>query len=238
MSPTSNNPAAVLSIIIPTFNEAGCIDQTLDAVAKIPEAVEVIVVDGGSRDETVQILRERGVRLLTSERGRGVQMHAGARAAQGKVLWFLHADTVPPANALELIDESLRNPHIVGGNFNVDFDSRKLSARFLCWSYRQLRSLGLSYGDSAIFVRREAYEQIRGFKPLPIFEDLDFVRRLRSEGRFAHLPAVVTTSSRRFEGRSFALTLARWTFLQILYWIGVNPQALSGFYVPIRNSKP
>lgn len=237
MTTTTTNPAFELSIIIPTFNEASVIAQTLDSIAKIPEAVEVIVVDGGSDDGTVRIARERSARVLMSERGRGVQMHAGARAARGRVLWFLHADTVPQHDAFEIIAQSLRNPHVVGGSFNVDFDSRQLSARFLSWFYRQIRDLGLSYGDSAIFVRREAYEEVGGFKPLPIFEDLDFVRRLNSEGRFAHLHAGVTTSSRRFKGRSFALTFARWTLLQILYWIGVNPRALGGFYVPIRNSK-
>lgn len=237
MKLTQANQNSAVSIIIPTFNEETSISQTLDALAKILEPVEVIVVDGGSHDETVRLVSERGVRIIRSERGRGVQMHVGARAAQGEVLWFLHADTLPPPNALELITESLRDPHVVGGSFNVDFDSRLLSARFLCWLYRQLRRLELSYGDSAIFVRRETYEQIGGFKPFPIFEDLDFVRRLCSKGRFAHLRAFITTSSRRFEGRSFALTFARWTFLQILYWIGVNPRALGEFYVPIRNSK-
>lgn len=237
MSSTQDDQSTALSIIIPTFNEASVIGQTLDAVAKIPEPVEVLVVDGGSHDETVEIVRQRGARLIASERGRGAQMHAGACVAQGKVLWFLHADTLPPDNALELIAQSLSDPHVVGGSFNVDFDSRRLSARFLAGFYRQLRRFGLCYGDSAIFVRREAYEQIGGFKPFPIFEDLDLVRRLHKSGHMAHLPASVVTSSRRFEGRSFALTLARWMFLQTLYWVGINPRALCRLYAPIRDSK-
>ena len=233
------NPATwpVFSIIIPTFNEASSIARTLTALAEIPGSVEVIVVDGGSSDKTVEIVRERGARLIMAERGRGAQMHAGAGASQGEVLWFLHADTLPPNNALELIAQSLSDPRAIGGSFNVDFDSRLLSARFLAWSYRQLRRFGLCYGDSAIFVKREAYERVGGFKPFPIFEDLDLVRRLRRHGRLAHLRACVVTSSRRFERRSFLLTLARWMFLQVLYWMGVNPRALCRLYAPIRDPK-
>ncbi|MBA2524610.1 MAG: TIGR04283 family arsenosugar biosynthesis glycosyltransferase [Pyrinomonadaceae bacterium] len=225
------------SVIIPTFNEADSISRTLDAVKKLRGRIEVIVVDGGSSDGTEELGRARGMTLIASERGRGAQMHAGACAARGEVLWFLHADTLPPNDALEQITHSLSDSRVVGGSFNVDFDSRRLSARFLTRFYRELRRFGLSYGDSAIFVRREVYERVGGFKPFPIFEDLDLMQRLCKHGGMAQLRARVVTSSRRFEGRSFALTFAKWTFLQILYWIGVNPQALGGFYAPIRDPK-
>jgi hypothetical protein len=105
---------------------------------------------------------------------------------------------------------------------------------FLTWLYPRLRRLGLCYGDSGIFVRREAYQQLGGFRAYPIFEDLDLVQRLRKIGRVLHLPASVTTSSRRFEGRSFALTFARWSGLQVLYWLGVHPRTLGRLYTPIR----
>jgi rSAM/selenodomain-associated transferase 2 len=227
----------MLSIIIPSFNEAASIDQLLAAIAKISEPVEVMVVDGGSNDETIPIARERGVRLITSERGRGVQMHAGACEARGEVLWFLHADTQPPADGAQHIAKALRDPHVVSGNFNVSFDSGRFAARFLTRLYRQLRRLGLCYGDSAIFVRRETYERAGGFKPFPIFEDLDLVRRLRKYGRMVNLPASVITSSRRFDDRSFVLTFARWTFLQVLYWTGINPRTLGKLYEPIRRTE-
>src|SRR5574341_1075702 len=187
MTLTTTNQGVELSIIIPTFNEASVIGQTLGAVAMLREVVEVIVVDGGSDDETVQIARERGARVLRSERGRGAQMHAGACAARGEALWFLHADTQPAPDSSQQIVEALRDPHVVAGHFNVGFDSSQFSARFLTWLYRLLRRLGLCYGDSAIFVRRETYERVGGFKPFPIFEDLDLVRRLRKHGRMAHL---------------------------------------------------
>ena len=223
-----------ISIIIPTLNEENSIAQTLSAVARLDGSVEVVVVDGGSDDETGRLVRASGVRLIESERGRGAQMHVGALATRGSVLWFLHADTSPPADGIRHILESLRDPRVVGGNFNVAFDSNRFSARCLTWLYRQLRVVGLSYGDSAIFVRREAYERSGGFKPLPIFEDVDFLRRTKKCGKFVHLSATVVTSERRFEGGRFVGTFMGWTALQLLYWLGVNPRRLGALYVPVR----
>lgn len=97
-----------------------------------------------------------------------------------------------------------------------------------------MRKIKLVYGDSGIFVRREIYRKIGGFKPFPLFEDLDFVNRLRREGDFLNLPAAMTTSSRRFEGHSFVLMFSRWSFLQILYWLGISPHKLIKLYLPIR----
>lgn len=224
----------MLSVIIPTYNERHSINRTLDAVAALRGAVEVIVVDGGSVDGTPEVVRQRGVEMITGHRGRGAQMHAGAGAAQGEALWFLHADTHPAPDAAECIIEALQDRQVVGGNFAVRFDGRGRASRFLTWLYPQLRKLGLCYGDSAIFVRREAYHAIGGFRPHPIFEDLDLVRRLRKRGRVVHLPALVVTSSRRFENRSFAFTFGRWAGLQALYWLGIHPRTLGRLYAPIR----
>ena len=225
-----------LSIIIPTLDEASTIERTLDAVLSMSSSLEVFVVDGGSRDGTVAAVRGRGVRLLASERGRGLQMHTGACVARGEVLWFLHADTLPSAECPSRIIEAMRDTRVVAGNFDVLFDGDRRAARFLTWLYPRLRMIGLCYGDSGIFVRREAYLRVGGFRPFPIFEDLDLVRRLRKMGRVAHLSAVVKTSSRRFEGRSFALTFARWSILQALYWLGVNPHTLVRLYAPVRSA--
>ncbi|HVF42692.1 MAG TPA: TIGR04283 family arsenosugar biosynthesis glycosyltransferase [Pyrinomonadaceae bacterium] len=226
--------ARSLSVIIPTLDESRSIGATLDALARESEGVEVIVVDGGSRDGTVEIVRGRGVKLIESARGRGRQLDAGARAASGRALWFLHADTTPSPGFASSIAEALSDPSVVAGNFDVYFDGGSRAARFLTWLYPQLRKLGLCYGDSGIFVRREAYERIGGFRDYPIFEDLDLVRRLKRVGRVAHLRARVTTSSRRFEGRSFVLTFARWSFLQALYWLGVSPYTLARMYAHVR----
>ena len=226
--------SAAVSIVIPTLNEENSISQTLHAVARLAEPVEVIVVDGGSDDETARLVRACGARIIEAQRGRGAQMHAGALATRGSVLWFLHADTSPQPDAIGHILDSLRDPRIVGGNFNVGFNSNRFSAVCLTWLYRQLRTVGLCYGDSAIFVRREAYERSGGFKPLPIFEDLDFLRRLKRRGKFVHLSSTVITSGRRFEGGRFVTTFVRWVALQLLYWFGVNPSRLVELYAPIR----
>ena len=227
-----------LSIIIPTFNEARSIRAMLEQVAHVRGRNEIIVVDGGSTDETAEIARNFGAQVITSERGRGLQMRSGARVAQGEALWFIHADTIPSPDAAERIFEALEHDaEAVGGNFRICFDGNRRAARFLTWLYPQLRKLGLCYGDSAIFVRASTYKQVGGFQPFPIFEDLDLVRRLRQRGRLVHLQATVLTSSRRFEGRSFALTFTRWAILQALYWAGVNPRILSRLYAPIRNAR-
>ncbi len=226
-----------ISIIIPALNEAGAIGATLEAAARVKGEVEVIVVDGGSADGTAEAARARGARVITSARGRGAQMHAGALAARGEVLWFLHADTLAPADAAEYIDAALLSPGAVGGNFRVRFDGGSSAARFLTWLYPRLRLLGLAYGDSGFFVRRAAYERAGGFKPFPVFEDLDLLRALWRQGRFVQADACVVTSSRRFEGRSFALTFARWSLLQSLYWLGVSPHTLARLYAPVRGAR-
>ena len=233
----SSSHTPTLSIIIPALNEAHSIGVTLDAVSRLSGRVELIVVDGGSDDETCEIARAYGVKVISSERGRGLQMHRGAAVARGDVFWFLHADTIVPEDSLDLIHEALRDEHVVAGNFDVRFDGRRAAARFMTWLYPQLRGLGLCYGDSAIFVRREAYEQVGGFKSFPIFEDLDLLRELKRLGGIVHVPATVVTSSRRFEGRSFPLAFSRWAGLQVLYWLGAKPKTLARLYAPIRRSQ-
>ncbi len=224
-----------ISIVIPTLNEADAIAATLDAL--IFADAEIIIADGGSGDATLAIAGTYDVKIRHSKRGRGAQMQTGANAASGEILWFVHADTTVSANCVGQIKQALRDKNTVGGNFTIRFDGERLAARFLTWLYPQLQFLGLIYGDSAIFVRREVYERIGGFRDYPIFEDLDFIERLRESGAIVTLPAVVTTSSRRFAGKSFVLTFARWTLLQALYWCGVSPETLLKIYFPTAKSR-
>jgi rSAM/selenodomain-associated transferase 2 len=227
-----------LSIIIPTLNEADSIQKSLEAVGRIHGHVEVIIVDGGSDDRTTEIARQNGAIVVTSERGRGLQMNVGARVARGDALLFLHADTIPPPDAAERINAVFaRNAAILGGNFAIYFDGNKRGARFMTWLYPRLGKLGLCYGDSGIFVRTSAYKEIGGFKPIPLFEDLDFVRLLKKRGGMVHLPVAVVTSSRRFEGRSFVLTFAQWSILQVLYSLGISPRVLNQLYAPLRRAR-
>ncbi len=228
-----------LSVIIPTFNEELTIKKTLDALSRLVNVDEIIIVDGGSTDGTIAIVENyrelKKLRLIKfAEANRGKQLHEGTKHANGEIFWFLHADTRPVQGCGRQIKQYMRYAEIVGGNFRIIFDGKTGWARFLTWLYPQLRSIGLVYGDSAFFVRRETYEKIKGFKPLPLFEDVDLHKRLLKKGKFVHVNLPVTTSSRRFENRSFIWTFVRWSFFQGLYWIGLPPRLLAKRYKQIR----
>src|SRR5262249_28637111 len=188
-NPFAAKPTPRISIIVPTFNEARALAATLDVLAALPGVLEIIVVDGGSLDATVRIARANGVYPLYSARGRGRQMHAGARAARGDILWFVHADAHPPADAPGQIEQAIERSGVSGGCFAVGFDSPCRQARLLTWLYARLRRLGLCYGDATLFVRRSDYECAGGFRSFPLFEDVELVRRLRRRGRFVCLPS-------------------------------------------------
>ena len=225
-----------ISIIVPTLNEQACITGTLRSLQQLDGEKEVIVVDGGSSDDTMALACAEGAKVLSAPPGRGVQMHAGSFEATGNVLWFVHADTVPPAHALEEIRAHLEDSRVVAGNFGLIFYGPSRAAKQLTAVYPMLRILGLCYGDSGIFVRRATYDQIGGFRALALFEDLDLLRRLRGAGRFVHLPSRIRTSSRRFERRNFALVWLQWTALQVLYWCGISPNWLARHYRHVRNT--
>lgn len=224
-----------ISIIIPTLNEATEIGRTLDALLNLAGSFEIIVADGGSTDETCELAMSRDATVIGTERGRGIQLHAGALAATGSVLWFLHADSIPPANAFAEIRRAFEDQSSLAGNFSLRFKGNGNAAGFMTWFYPQIRRLGLIYGDSGIFVRGDVYRRIGGFKPIPLFEDLDLVSRLKKEGKLIHLDAELVTSSRRFEGRPFMPVFLRWVIFQCLYWIGVSPYSLAKTYHPLHS---
>jgi rSAM/selenodomain-associated transferase 2 len=220
----------MISIVIPTLNEAAAIERSIGAAQALEGEKEIIVADGGSEDSTVTIAERRGARVVHAARGRGTQLHAGAMAATGDVLWFVHADTIVDPKSIPAIDAALRDSETVGGNFRLLFEGSGLAARHLTWTYPRLRFLGLCYGDAGIFVRRSSYEEIGGFQPYPLFEDVDLARRLRTKGNFVHLDCRIVTSSRRFEGKNYAAVWVRWIALQTFYWLGVPPERLARWY--------
>lgn len=224
-----------LSVIIPTFDDEATIGKTLDALSRLVNVDEIIVVDGGSTDKTTRIIEDypqnKPLRLINiHENNRGRQLHEGTLHAAGEAFWFLHADTRPVQGCAKQIKEYMRYKEVVGGNFEVVFEGDNRTARFLRKLYPNLRSLNLIYGDSAMFARRETYEEVKGFKPLPIFEDIDLRNRLSKKGRFVNVSLAVAVSARRFKDRSFFRTLLRWSILQGLHWTGVPPRLLAKVY--------
>jgi rSAM/selenodomain-associated transferase 2 len=222
----------LISIIIPTLNEAGKLPGLLAALRNEPAESEIVIVDGGSCDGTVEIALSHGLCVLQASRGRGNQLCAGAGRARGDILLFLHADSIFPAGGLQRIDETLSaDPGLIGGNFRLVFDGGSGFSRWLTGFYTQIRWLGFYYGDSGIFVRRRVYDALGGFRPMAVMEDWDFVRRLERFGRTCCIaePALIT-SSRRFEGRQPAEIIYGWVKLHFLYWLGVSPDRLAEIY--------
>ena len=224
---------SLVSIIIPTLNEATTMSDLAASLGRLRGEFEVIVCDGGSADATVEVARQCGLRVIEAPRGRGPQMNAGAGLAIGETLLFLHADTRLPEDALELVTGALVDEKVCGGNFRLIFGGDSREARLLTRIYPLLRLGGMLYGDSAIFARRGVFDRLGGYREYPIFEDCDLYRRMRRLGRFVRLNASATTSSRRFEGK-FIRSFALWSLMQVLYWLGVNPNSLNRLYKPLR----
>lgn len=223
--------SARLSIIVPVLNEAEGVAATLDALAPLRAAGhELIVVDGGSHDETVVLSRERADQVLDGPRGRARQMNAGAAVATGEVLLFLHADTRLPPSADQHIATALSHG-AVWGRFNVRIEGRSRWLPVVA-SLMNLRSRlsGIATGDQAMFVRRELFRQLGGFADQPLMEDIELSRRLRAVRGPACLRARVVTSGRRWDTRGAWPTIVLMWRLRWRYWRGVAPEDLAKAY--------
>lgn len=222
------------SVVIPVLNEVEMVGSCLEAVrgaGTVP--IEIIVVDGGSSDGTAERAAAEAA-VLRCERGRARQLNAGARAARGETLLFLHADTLLPPGAFAAIAGALRDPRVVGGAFALDFRERFRGARLLAFGANlRARLFRLPLGDQALFVRREAFEALGGFPDLPLLEDAEFVRRLRGRGRVRLLRERVRTSARRWRRGGALVTLRNWTLLA-LHAAGVSPATLKQWYPDTR----
>lgn len=216
-----------VSIIIPTLDEAAQIAPVLRAL-RTHRPHELIVVDGGSQDGTVDLAAEHA-RVLHAPRGRAAQMNAGAAAASGEVLLFLHADTHLPPDGLQSVRSALRDPSVEAGAFRLTFDESDpwLGLYALC---ARLDLPSICFGDRGLFVRRTTFETIGGFREMPIFEDLDIVRRLVRLGGFVFLDDEVETSARRFARHGRVRQQVRNVLLWSAYHLGVSPERLARFY--------
>ena len=215
-----------MSVVIPALDEEAGIEGAIRSARDVLGGCEIVVADGGSRDRTVALAVEAGARVVEARGTRADGMNAGATATGGTVLLFLHADTTLPGDAGDVIELALRDA--VGGAFSLGFDDRPRLARFAAALYRPFHR-GV-YGDQAIFVTRETWDRVGGYRQLPIMEDFDFVQRVRKVGHFVVLPETVTTSARRQRVHGEVRTFATVASIKVLYRLGVSPTRLARAY--------
>lgn len=225
----------LVSVIVPVLRDTPQLAALLDALAPdLGDArVDVVVANGDAADRSLDALRRRAapVRWIDAEPGRGRQMNAGARASSGRWLLFLHADARLGAGWLAAVDDADRRPGVVGGAFRLALASAHPAARIVERGVDiRTRWLRLPYGDQAIFVRREAFDALGGYRPLGLMEDVDFVRRLRRRGRLRFSPAPVRVSARRWERDGWLRRTGLNLLLLGLYLAGVAPDRLARWY--------
>jgi rSAM/selenodomain-associated transferase 2 len=221
-----------LAIVIPALDEAANLARLLPDLARECPGAEIVVVDGGSRDETAAaVARVPGPRLLASARGRALQMNHGARATGGDTLLFLHADTRLPEGAAGAIERALAEPGVAGGRFDVRFDNAGRLFRVIAWFMNtRSRASGICTGDQAIFVRRADFEAVGGYPEIPLMEDIELSRALKRRGRVRALRLRVTTSARKWEREGPLRTIGLMWALRFLHFCGVAPARLHRWY--------
>ena len=217
-------------MVIPALNEAAGIVRALQALAPLRRrGHEVIVVDGGSEDATADLARPFADQVLTASRGRALQMNAGARAARGTSLLFLHADVRLPEGADRMVANALGDR--CWGRFDVALDSPR-AVLALIGAMMNLRSrlTGIATGDQALFVRRDVFESAGGYAEIPLMEDIELSARLRRFGRPACLWARVRVSARRWQARGALRTVVLMWRLRLAYFLGADPARLAERY--------
>ncbi len=235
-----------ISIIIPVLNEAAIIETTLQQIrADIsPEnqdsnSLEIIVVDGGSQDQTREIAQSLGVQVIATAPGRAHQMNAGAKRASGEILLFLHADTQLPQKFDQIVLEQLKDPEIIAGAFELCIDGQGWGLRVIETGVKwRSRWLSLPYGDQGIFLRSEVFRQLGGFAQLPIMEDFELISRLKKLGKIAIAPVAVRTSARRWQKLGLLKTTVINQLMIIGYYLGVSPDRLASWYRGNQEFRP
>jgi rSAM/selenodomain-associated transferase 2 len=220
----------LISVVIPTLNEEVNLPVTLRQLAERPD-VELIVVDGGSTDRTVEIAQQYTPYVFITHPGRAHQMNAGARHATGDILLFLHADSFVLPGALDEIQRRIIGDGAVGGAFDLHIDSQRRLCKFVAnVASRRSRLLQLPYGDQGVFVWRQVFELLGGFPDIAIMEDIAFARQLRRQGRLTFIPIGLITSGRRWNANGvLKTTLVNW-WVTTLFFLHVSPLWLRRTY--------
>lgn len=231
MSSQDYDKPGMISIIIPVLNEATALDGLLSTLQPWrDDGHEVIVVDGGSHDNTAAIARQFSDRVVVSEPGRARQMNAGADLANGDILWFLHADSVIPEQAAMLIEQALRQDTF-WGRFDIRLSGHHRMLRVIesLMNYRS-RVTGIATGDQGIFCHKEEFMRFGGYSNIPLMEDIDLSQRFRSVKRPACVDTPLVTSSRRWEEQGIIRTILKMWRLRLAFYYGADPRRLARQY--------
>ncbi len=224
----------VISVIIPTLNEEQELSQTLVQLSGV-EKLEIIVVDGGSDDGTVEMAITHGAQILSSPKGRGVQLNRGVKASSGKILLFLHADTRLPDKFADLIHKTLNRENYSAGAFSLQIDSPRMSLAIIAYcANMRSKFLQMPYGDQGIFISRNMYDRIGGFEESEIMEDFIFVRNIKKYGRIYILDEAAVTSDRRWQNIGVIRTTLINQLIVLGYSFGIQPSILAGWYQRLK----
>ncbi len=219
-----------ISIIIPTLNEENNLEGLLTSLQAY-QGLEIIVADGGSTDQTLEIARNYRIKVVTSSTGRGLQQNEGARNASGNILVFQHCDTRLPDNFPDLVRTVLNYPGTAAGAFQLHIDAAGCAYRFIEWGVNvRTRFLALPYGDQTLFVKKSTFDEAGGFPEQSILEDVELVRRLKRIGKVEIAPAHVTTSARRWQRLGALRTTLINQVILAGYLCGINPEKLANLY--------
>lgn len=222
----------MISVVIPTLNEEKTIGECIEAIRFESADIEIVVADGGSGDKTLEIASGYPeVAVVASGRGRGIQLNAGAAAATGDILLFLHADTILERDWAKIIPESLEEYSVVGGAFTFAVNNPSLKYRLVeLWVGLRCALCRLPYGDQAIFIRKDLFIKLNGFRDIPLMEDVELVERMKKAGRITMLNKKAFTSDRRWSSKGLIRTAAINQLTMMLYKFGVSPEKLFRLY--------
>lgn len=228
-----------LSIIIPVLNEASVLETNLKELQWIRQlGHEVIVVDGGSQDNSAVMAIPLADQVLSASSGRGLQMNVGAKSAKGDVFLFLHVDTLFPVDGVDAILENIARKDPVWGRFDVKLSGSHISFRVIEFMMNwRSRLTGIATGDQAIFVSRTLFENLGGFPDMRLMEDVEVSRRLKKVSKPICLSQRVVTSSRRWEQGGIIKTIGLMWRLRLAYWLGFDPDQLARQYRPLSSIK-
>ncbi len=228
------NKTYVFSVIVPVYNEQENINDCLAHIRSLNtgNSCQIIVVDGDENASTITAIKTDDVVKIVSEKSRANQMNAGARIADADILLFLHADTKLPENAFELISSTIDSGRYNAGAFDLGIETDNRIIKLIAWAGKiRSRITRIPYGDQGIFITKNYFDRIGGFKNIPLMEDVDLMRRIKkSEDKICILKEKVSTSARRWHDDGLVYTTIRNIILLTLYYLGMSPNKLAKFY--------